>query len=54
MQLCRPIYPVYCKRFFLNFLCNCRKEEDVPTPPEPNPPSEMGGELVEGEEQVPE
>ncbi len=31
-----------------------RKEEEVPTPPEPNPPSEMGGELVEGEEQVPE
>ncbi len=24
-----------------------RKEEDVPTPPEPNPPSEIGGEMVE-------
>ena len=29
-----------------------KKEEDVPTPPEPNPPSDMGGELVEGEEQM--
>ena len=29
-----------------------RKEEDVPTPPEPNPPSEIGGEMLEGEEQV--
>jgi hypothetical protein len=29
-----------------------KKEEDVPTPPEPNPPSEIGGEMVE--EQVPE
>ena len=28
-----------------------RKEEDVPTPPEPNPPSEIGGEM---EEVVPE
>merc|ERR1712018_299178 len=28
-----------------------RKEEDVPTPPEPNPPTEIGGEM---EEQVPE
>ncbi len=32
-----------------------KREEDVPTPPEPNPPSDIGGgELVEGEEQVPE
>ena len=30
-----------------------RREEDVPTPPEPNPPSEIGGEMLE-EEQVPE
>ena len=29
-----------------------RKEDDVPTPPELNPPSEMGGEMVEGEEMV--
>lgn len=29
-----------------------RKEEEVPTPPEPNPPSDMGGEVMEaGEEQ---
>ena len=31
-----------------------RKEEDVPTPPEPNPPSEIGGEVVEGEDQIAE
>lgn len=31
-----------------------KKEEDVPTPPEPNPPSEIGGEMVEGEEQLQE
>ena len=31
-----------------------RREEDVPTPPEPNPPSEMGAEMLEGEEQVAE
>ena len=31
-----------------------RKEEDVPTPPEPNPPSEIGGEMLEGEEVVQE
>lgn len=30
-----------------------RREEDVPTPPEPNPPSEIGGEMLE-EEQVPQ
>lgn len=29
-----------------------RKEEEVPTPPEPNPPMDMGGEMVmEGEQQ---
>jgi hypothetical protein len=29
-----------------------RKEEEVPTPPEPNPPTDMGGEMVmEGEQQ---
>jgi len=31
-----------------------RKEEDVPTPPEPNPPSDIGGELVEGEGEIQE
>ena len=31
-----------------------RKEEEVPTPPEPNPPTDIGGELVEGEEQITE
>ncbi|TRY64305.1 hypothetical protein TCAL_14368 [Tigriopus californicus] len=29
-----------------------RREEEVPTPPEPNPPTDMGGEVMEGEEQV--
>lgn len=29
-----------------------RKEEEVPTPPEPNPPTDMGGEMmVEGEQE---
>eukprot|EP00096_Caligus_rogercresseyi_P004997 TRINITY_DN1976_c0_g1_i1.p1 TRINITY_DN1976_c0_g1~~TRINITY_DN1976_c0_g1_i1.p1 ORF type:complete len:147 (-),score=53.14 TRINITY_DN1976_c0_g1_i1:490-930(-) len=31
-----------------------RKEEEVPTPPEPNPPTDMGGEMMEGEEVVQE
>jgi len=29
-----------------------RKEEEVPTPPEPNPPTDMGGQEVQYEEQV--
>mmetsp|Transcript_20894 Transcript_20894/g.34444 ORF Transcript_20894/g.34444 Transcript_20894/m.34444 type:complete len:140 (+) Transcript_20894:92-511(+) len=36
----------------VNNLIPGRREEDVPTPPEPNPPSEMGGEMIEGEEQM--
>lgn len=28
-----------------------RKEEEVPTPPEPNPPSEMGGEMMIDDQQ---
>ncbi len=31
-----------------------KREEDVPTPPEPNPPTDVGGELIEGEEPIPE
>ena len=27
-----------------------KKEEDVPTPPDPNPPTDMGGEVIENEE----
>ncbi|XP_040583326.1 uncharacterized protein [Lepeophtheirus salmonis] len=29
-----------------------RKEEEVPTPPEPNPPTDMGGEMMEGGEEI--
>ncbi|CAB4055838.1 unnamed protein product [Lepeophtheirus salmonis] len=28
------------------------KEEEVPTPPEPNPPTDMGGEMMEGGEEI--